>query len=306
MLLSLCSIKKNSDSNYMKKFNIKNLPNYSLHNVLEARARLGEGPIWDSTRNLLYWVDIYNHRVHQFNPSTGKDIFFDVGDLVGWVALAGENRLIMALRHSLAFLDIQTGEVTPIIEGDIPENRFNDGKCDSQGRFWFGSMCPGKYQGSLYRYDLDGSLHMMETGLSISNGLGWSLDGERFYLTDSPIQKIYVYDFNAVTGDISNRRVFVDLTGESFFPDGLTVDTQGYVWSAMWDGWCVIRYNPLGEEVLRVKLPVQRPTSCCFGGEDLQNLYITSASVGLSEEEIQKSFYSRDLFCLQIDFKGVS
>ena len=95
MLLSLCSIKKNSDSNYMKKFNIKNLPNYSLHNVLEARARLGEGPIWDSTRNLLYWVDIYNHRVHQFNPSTGKDIFFDVGDLVGWVALAGENLLIM-------------------------------------------------------------------------------------------------------------------------------------------------------------------------------------------------------------------
>jgi sugar lactone lactonase YvrE len=288
-------------------FSDMSLQEYQVHNVLEARARLGEGPVWDSTKNLLYWVDIYNHRVHQFNLMTGKDIFFDVGDVVGCVAVAGENRLIMALRHSLAFLDIQTGVVTPIIdvERDIPDNRFNDGKCDPQGRFWFGSMCPGKSQGSLYRYDPDGSLHVMERGLAISNGLGWSPDGKRFYLTDSAVQKIYVYDFDDVKGDISNRRVFVDLAGESFFPDGLAVDCEGYVWSAMWDGWCVIRYSPLGEEVLRVELPVQRPTSCCFGGEDLRRLYITSASVGLSEEEIQKSFYSGDLFCLEVDVRNL-
>jgi sugar lactone lactonase YvrE len=163
------------------------------------------------------------------------------------------------------------------------------------------SMCPNKFQGSLYRYDPDGSLHIMEQELMISNGLGWSPDKKKFYLTDSGVQKIYVYDFDDVTGDISNRRVFVDLVGESFSPDGLTIDNEGYIWSAMWDGWCVIRYNPMGQEVLRVELPVQRPTSCCFGGNDFSQLYITSASIGLSEEEIQKSFYSGDLFCLNMD-----
>ncbi|BBD66695.1 SMP-30/gluconolaconase/LRE domain-containing protein [Nostoc commune NIES-4072] len=281
---------------------------YPLHNVLEARARLGEGPIWDSTKNLLYWVDIYNHRVHQFNPATGENCFFDVGDVVGAIATAGADRLIMLLRHHLAFLNTQTGEVTPIleIEGDLPDNRFNDGKCDSQGRFWFGSMCSlEKPQASLYRYDNDGSLHVMETGLTISNGLGWSPDQKTFYLTDSPQQKIYAYDFNSITGNISNRRVFIDLTHESFHPDGLAIDSEGHIWSAMWDGWCVIRFNPKGEEILRIKLPVQVPTSCTFGGEDLQTLYITTASVGLSQAEIEKSFYSGDLFALQTDVAGL-
>lgn len=290
-------------------FTIMSEPQYPLENVLAARARLGEGPIWDSSHKLLYWVDIYNHRVHQFNPATGQDLFFDVGDVVGCIALAGANRLIMAQRDRLAFLNTQTGVVTPVVqvEANMPDNRFNDGKCDPQGRFWFGSMCSvAKADGSLYRYDHDGSLHVMETGLTISNGLGWSPDTKTFYLTDSPVQKIYAYDFDYLTGDISNRRVFVDLTGECFVPDGLAVDAEGYVWSAMYDGWCVIRYNPLGKEVLQVKLPVQRPTSCCFGGEDLRSFYITSASMGLSEEEIQKSFYSGDLFCLKMDVMGLA
>jgi len=281
---------------------------YPLDNVLEARARLGESPIWHSNQKLLYWVDVYNHRVHQFNPATGKDRFFDVGNVVGAIATAGKDRLIMALRHHLAFLNTQTGEVTTIleIEGNLPDNRFNDGKCDPQGRFFFGSMCSSeKTQASLYCYDTDGSLNVMETGLTISNGLGWSPDQKTFYLTDSPQQKIYAYDFNSVTGNISNRRIFVDLTNESFYPDGLTIDSEGHIWSAMWDGWCVIRFNPKGEEILRIKLPVQLPTSCTFGGEDLQTLYITTASVGLSQAEIEKSFSSGDLFALQTDVTGL-
>jgi sugar lactone lactonase YvrE len=281
---------------------------YPLQNILEARARLGECPMWDSNNKLLYWVDIFNHRVHQFNPATGKDLFFDVGDVVGAIATAGKDRLIMVLRRHLAFLNTNTGEVTPIleIEVNLPNNRLNDGKCDAQGRFWFGSMCTSeKPHASLYRYDADGSLRMMETGLTISNGLGWSPDQKTFYLSDSPHQKIYAYDFNSVTGSIINRRVFVDLTDESFYPDGLTIDSQGNIWSAMWDGWCVIRFNPQGEEILRINLPVQLPTSCTFGGEDLQTLYITTASVGLSQGEIEKSFYSGDLFALQTDVRGL-
>ncbi|MDZ8109312.1 MAG: SMP-30/gluconolactonase/LRE family protein [Nostoc sp. DedQUE12a] len=281
---------------------------YPLQNILEARARLGEGPIWDSTKKLLYWIDIFNHRVHQFDPTTGKDRFFDVGDVVGAIATAGRDRLIITLRRHLAFLNTQTGEVTPIleVEANMPNNRINDGKCDPQGRFWFGSMSTiEKPDANLYRYDTDGSLHLMETGLTISNGLGWSPDQKIFYLTDSPKQKIYAYDFNSVTGNITNRRIFVDLTHESFHPDGLTIDSQGNIWSAMWNGWCVIRFNPKGEEILRIKLPVPLVTSCTFGGEDLQTLYITTASVGLSQAEIDKSFYSGDLFALQTDVTGL-
>jgi sugar lactone lactonase YvrE len=281
---------------------------YQINNVLYARARLGEGPVWDSTHQWLYWVDIYNHRVNRFNPVTGENLYFDVGDVVGAIAIISTNRLIMALRHGLAFLNLDTGEVIPIIqiEADKPGNRFNDGKCDRQGRFWFGSMSPGKTQASLYRYDPDGSLHLMETGLTISNGLGWSPDQKTFYLTDSPHRKIYAYNFDAVTGKISDRRIFVDLTGESFYPDGMAIDTQGNIWSAMWDGWCVICFNPQGEEISRIQLPIQRPTSCSFGGEDLRTLYITSASVGLSEEEIEKSFYSGDLFAVETNVVGLA
>jgi sugar lactone lactonase YvrE len=280
---------------------------YQIKNVLFARARLGEGPVWDSTHQWLYWVDIYNHRVNRFNPATGENVYFDVGDVVGAIALTSTNRLMMAQRHGLTYLNIDTGEVIPIIsvEADKPNNRFNDGKCDRQGRFWFGSMSPAKPEASLYRYDPDGSLHLMETGLTISNGLGWSPDEKTFYLTDSPQQKIYAYNFDAVTGKISDRRIFVDLTSESFYPDGMTIDSQGNIWSAMWDGWCVICFNPKGEEISRIKLPVQRPTSCTFGGENLQTLYITSASVGLSEEEIEKSFYSGDLFAVETDAVGL-
>ncbi|MBF2008926.1 MAG: SMP-30/gluconolactonase/LRE family protein [Chlorogloeopsis fritschii C42_A2020_084] len=284
-----------------------NSPQYKLNNILTARARLAECPVWDSTHKLLYWVDIYNHRVNQFNSVTEQNIFFDVGDVVGSVALAGANRLIIALRHGLAFLDTQSGEVTPIIqvEADMPDNRLNDGKCDPQGRFWFGSMCPGKTQGSLYRYDPDGSLHLMETGLTISNGLGWSPDQKTFYLADSDQQRIYAYNFDAQTGNLSDRRIFLDLTSESFYPDGLTVDSEGHIWVAMWDGWCVIRFNPQGEEIGRIPLPVQRPSCCTFGGGDLQTLYITTASVGLSEKEIEKSFYSGDLFALPTEITGL-
>ena len=301
-------------------------PQSDLKPVLTARARLGEGPVWDGRSQLLYWVDIYNHRVHQFNPETGRNRFIDVGETVGAIALVespkdeetSSEQLIMALRHGLASLDLGTGQVTPItsVEPDKPCNRFNDGKCDPQGRFWFGSMCnEGRKEGALYRYgngngeptskDAKAPLACMETGLEISNGLGWSPDNRKFYLTDSPLQTIYSYDFDLETGAIGDRHVFIDLTHESFFPDGLTIDAEGCLWVAMWDGWCVIRFDPTGKEMSRMQLPVQRPTSCTFGGQELNQLYITTASVGLSEAEIETSFWAGDLFCVETDTKGL-
>ncbi|MGF1536915.1 MAG: SMP-30/gluconolactonase/LRE family protein [Elainellaceae cyanobacterium] len=278
-----------------------------VQNILHARARLGEGPIWDEVSSRLYWVDIYNHRVHWLDPATQETQFYDVGQTVGAIAPTTAGRLIMARRHQLAFLDPQTGRIDPIrdVEADRPHNRFNDGKCDTSGRFWFGSMCNSGPHGSLYRYDPDGTLHTMETGLTISNGLGWSPDQRRFYLADSPLQKIYVYDYDAASGAIANRRVHVDLTAESCYPDGLTVDAEGCLWVALWDGWRVQRFDPEGQPMGKVPMPVQRPTSCNFGGPDLQTLYITSASVGLSEAEIEQSFFSGDLFALEPGVRGL-
>lgn len=282
---------------------------FPLVNVLNARARLGEGTLWDTDRQLLYWVDIFNHRVNQFEPSTGTNIIFEVGQEVGCMGLVDQERLILGMRDRIAYLDIQTGKVTTLLtlEADNPKYRLNDGKCDPGGRFWVGSMSEEeKPIANLYRYDPDGSLHIMETGLTISNGLGWSPDQTLFYLTDTPTQKIYVYDYKLETGEITNRRVCVDLTHESFFPDGLTIDAEGYIWSAMWNGWCVIRFAPDGKEVLRVPMPVPCPTNCTFGGPNLTDLYITTASVGLSQPEIQKAHYAGDLFCLKTDVIGLS
>jgi len=278
----------------------------SVKPVFTARARLGEGPLWDDGSSRLYWVDIYNHRVHWFDPNTGAADYWAVADTIGAIALTTQNRILMAQRHSLAFLDLQTGETELVqsIEADLPNNRFNDGKCDAAGRFWFGSMSRVGPEASLYRYDPDGTLQVMETDLTISNGLGWSPDQKRFYLADSPLQQIFVYDFDLGSGAIANRRVHIDLTAGNAFPDGLTVDAEGCLWVAMWDGWGLQRFDPEGQKMAQIDMPVQRPTSCTFGGPKLQTLYITTASVGLSETEIEQSFYSGDLFALSTDVCG--
>jgi sugar lactone lactonase YvrE len=145
----------------------------------------------------------------------------------------------------------------------------------------------------------------MEQGLTIGNGLGWSPDQTTFYLTDSTPHKIYAYRFDTASGAIADRRVLIDLSQEEFEPDGLTVDSEGCIWSAMWNGWCIIRFDPDGKEIMRVQVPVQRPTCCTFGGTDLRDLYITTASVGLSQTEIQTGFYAGDLFCLHTDVTGM-
>jgi sugar lactone lactonase YvrE len=174
--------------------------------------------------------------------------------------------------------------------------RLNDGKCDAKGRFWVGSMSDEPNAASLYRCDPDGQVRVMETGLTISNGIGWSPDGNTFYLTDSPKKVIYAYDFDLTGGRLSERRVLVDLGDESVEPDGLTVDIDGRLWSALWNGWAVACFDAAGRELERIRLPVQRPTSPTFGGDTLADLYVTSASVGLSQREIERGHLAGDLF----------
>ena len=280
----------------------------SLSIVLAARARLGECPVWQAVGQKLFWVDVYNHRVHQFDSATGKDCYFDTGDVVSAIALAGTDRLLIALSDRLAWLHLPAGEVEVIhrIEFAHPVGtRLNDGKCDAQGRFWIGSCSDHPGQAALYRFDPDGSLHTMETGLTIANGLAWSPDGSTFYLTDSAQHKIFAYDYVAETGSIVNRRTLIDLSAEAVEPDGLTIDIDGNLWSALWDGWCVACFAASGQELSRIQLSIPRPTSVTFGGPDLTNLYITSASVGLSQKEIQKCHTAGDIFCLAAVGQGM-
>ncbi|MFQ4135986.1 SMP-30/gluconolactonase/LRE family protein [Nodosilinea sp. PGN35] len=286
------------------------LSELSAQNVLYARARLGEGPLWDGDKQVLYWVDILNHRVHVFEPSSGDDCHWDVGGVGSALALTAGDRLLVALGNRIASLDLTSGAVETLhtFEFDAPDTRFNDGKCDPQGRFWIGTMSPDHPgQAALYRYDPDGSVKTMETGLTISNGLGWSPAGDTFYLTDSPQRKIYAYRFDGETGEIGDRTVAIDLSdeAEAVEPDGLAIDSDGNLWTALWDGGCVACFSPAGDALGRVKLPVQRPTCPTFGGPNRSTIYVTTASVGLSQKEIQQGFYSGDVFAIAAPAPGL-
>jgi sugar lactone lactonase YvrE len=280
----------------------------NVEHVLTARARLGECPVWDPEKKALLWVDVYNHRVHQFDPATGDDRHFDTGDVVAAVALTQGDQLLLALRDELALLDPRTCARRQLCRIDLghADTRLNDGKCDARGRFWIGSISEHAGGAALYRYDPDGSLHVMETGLTISNGLGWSPDGATFYLTDSPLRRIYAYRFDVESGAIDERRVLVDLGDESVEPDGLAIDRDGHLWSALWDGWALVCFGAEGKERERRRLPVQRPTSVTFGGAALAELYVTSASVGLSQAEVQKGVLAGDLFRVATGTAGIA
>ncbi|MBV9775233.1 MAG: SMP-30/gluconolactonase/LRE family protein [Gemmatimonadetes bacterium] len=267
-----------------------------------ARARLGEGPAWDGEAGVLWWVDIHNHRVHRFDPATGRDRAWEVGEVVVCAVPAAGGRVLLALRRGLALLDPVAGrlERTATILPERPGLRFNDGKCDPRGRFWVGSLSAQDGGGALYRCDPDGSVREVERGLTMSNGLGWSPDARTFYLTDSPAKVIYAFDFDVEAGTLSGRRVFADLTDGDPVPDGLAVDAEGCVWSAQWDGGCLLRFAPDGRRVERVPVPVRNPTSCAFGGSDGRDLYVTTASAGLGEDDFDGAgFHAGDLFRLR-------
>lgn len=277
--------------------------------VLPATAFLGEGPHWSARDRALYWVDILAPAVHRLDVATGEDTTRRMPLPVSAVVARAKGGLLTATQHGFQALDFETGTLTPLVdpEADLPENRFNDGKCDRSGRFWAGTMRldAGAPTGSLYRLDADGTVRRMDNGFHVSNGLGWSLDGRLMYFTESKARRIYVYDFDAASGSIANRRLFVQVAEEAGVPDGLTVDSQGFVWSANWDGWCVTRYDPEGKVERVINLPVPRPTSCIFGGANLDILYITSGRIRLSAQRLAEAPLSGSVFALDAGVRGI-
>lgn len=254
----------------------------------DSKNELGEGPLWSVREQALYWVDIMGHAFHRFHPGTGAHERYPIGQPVGTVVLRQSGGYVLALQHGLAFWNKDTGlEMIEDPEPDKPNNRFNDGAVDRQGRFWAGTMAmdTDEPRGTLYRLDTDHSLHAMQTGVYISNGLGWSLDERTMYYSDTGEKKVWAYDFDPATGAIENRRIFIEVPDEpgEGAPDGLTVDSEGFIWLARWGGWQVVRYDPNGKLERRVKVPAARVTSVMFGGPDLDELYITSARMDHDE-----------------------
>ena len=276
-----------------------------VEHLLPARNKLGEGPLWHPGEKALYWVDIEGDSFQCYFPDTGKQETFPVGQPVGCLAFREKGGLLLALRDGIGFWDLKTGSLEMITnpEESRENARFNDGKVDRQGRFWAGTIGDDD-QSALYRLDPNGSVHTMETGITISNGIGWSPDDKTMYYTDSAVRRIYAYDFNPASGEISNRRDFVKVPTTEGFPDGLTIDSEGFIWSAQWDGWRVTRYDPDGKVERVVYMPVQRPTSCVFGGEDLSLLFITSAWTGLHETDLREQPLAGDLFLIQTEITG--
>jgi sugar lactone lactonase YvrE len=253
--------------------------------VLDARADLGEGPVWDDRRKVLLFVDIMRGHIHEFDPVTGKDRVVKVGRPVGCVALTERGDWIAGASDGFYRVDPTTGRVTLVagVEAGMPDNRMNDGYVDARGRVWAGTMSMGgvRERGSLYRLDPDGSVRRMLSRVTISNGLDWSPDGRIFYFTDLALSRIDQFDFDPVSGQISNRRLFVDFPLEIGYPDGLIVDAEGCVWVALWEGGSVHRYAPDGRLDVIIPVPASLTTKCAFGGPDLTDLYITTARVGL-------------------------
>ncbi|NNG04582.1 MAG: SMP-30/gluconolactonase/LRE family protein [Inquilinus sp.] len=277
--------------------------------VQAANAILGEGPVWCPREGVLYWLDIKRPAVYRFDPGRGQTGCWPMPSDIGCMALREAGGMVVALRSGFALLDFDTGELTPLAdpEADRPDNRFNDGKVDRRGRFWAGTLNDAESDplGSLYRLDADGSVPLMQEGAVVSNGIGWSPDDRTMYFTDSAIRTIWAYDFDAVSGAIANRRVFAEVPEGTGYPDGLTVDADGHVWSAVWDGWRVVRYDPSGRIDREVAMPVQRPTSCMLGGDDLKTLFVTSASIHLDAVALSKGPLAGGLFALDVDTAGL-
>lgn len=277
--------------------------------VWQARTLLGEGPFWHPRERRLYFVDIKGKAVHRYDPDKDTRASFALPAEPGCVVPRAAGGLLVALRSGLAFFDPDAAALAPVAapEAHIPGNRFNDGKCDRRGRFFAGTMDDAETAptGSLYCLFPDLSVKRLLSGFAVPNGIGWSPDDRTMYLTDSVNRTILAFAYDLDTGDLAGRRVFATVPDDAGFPDGLTVDAQGGVWSAHWDGWRVTRYDPAGCIDRVVRLPVPRPTSCAFGGAALDKLYVTSASIGLSAAQRAAAPLSGGVFELDVGAVGL-
>lgn len=267
-------------------------------------CELGEGPVWDEKLNRICWIDIRKGDIHELDVTDSKMKTTTCDKLVGSIALCEDDSLLVAQEDGLTMLnrnDYTFSQKTSVPKS-IDRFRFNDGKCDKQGHFWVGSMSDDEQPnvGSLYSVDGSFSFNEKLTGVTIPNGIAWDEKNGFFYFIDTPTFKVMRYSFDAEHGTITNPTVACSISKEDGYPDGMTIDTEGMLWIAHWDGWKVTQWNPTdGVKLQTIKLPVARVTSCTFGGEHFNDLYITTAKVGLSDTALAKQPLAGALFVVK-------
>jgi sugar lactone lactonase YvrE len=281
----------------------------SIECVWAANALLGEAPFWSVEEGVLHWVDIDGKMVFRYRPEkAGKETFAQDHE-IGCIVPRRNGGFVAGLESGLAFLDSNLNKVEFFAspERDLPGTRFNDGKCDRRGRFWVASADRNEAEplGALYCADGSGRVNRVLSGVIIGNGLGWSPDNRTMYFTDSGYNTIYAFDYDIETGVARNRRIFVEVDEKVGMPDGLTVDADGFVWSAHWGGWRITRYDPAGRIDRVVEMPVPNVTSLAFGGGNLNQLYITTARLGMSARAIFEAPLSGGLFVIEPDVAGL-
>lgn len=281
----------------------------ALKRIGQQTDILGECPLWDEAAQALWWIDIRRPALRRLEHATGSIDTWNMPDLVGSIALCDDGRLLIALPERIAEFDPRTGVLGATVAAPptrIPGHRFNDGRCDRQGRWWVGTMhnVTRAPEGVLYRLDADGRLSAQHTGICIPNSLAWSPDGRTMYFADSLRYTIFAYDYDTSTGEMSGERVFATSTSPAF-ADGSTVDAEGFLWNAEFNGARVVRYAPDGSVDRVIAVPTRRPTCCAFGGPHYDILYITTTSQHMSDDELAREPLAGSLLAMDAGVRGL-
>jgi D-xylonolactonase len=270
--------------------------------IADYACVVGEGPLWHPLEQRLYWTDIDTGRLFRYDPTSGKSEQCYAGEPVGGFTVQADGALLLFMARG-AIKAWREGQLTTVVE-EIPEERgtrFNDVIADPRGRVFCGAMPDGKRLGNLYRLDLEGSLTRVLEGINVSNGLGFTPDRRHMYYTESRAHAIYLFDYDEATGAISNRRVFAQTPPEEGAPDGLTVDAEGHVWSARWDGSRLVRYRPDGVVERQITFPARKVSSVTFGGPNYRDIYVTTAG---GDQKAAEGEHAGALFRLRPGIQG--
>lgn len=271
--------------------------------IADYQCHTGEGPLWHPDEQRLYWVDIPQGRLFRYNPADGQHEMVYEGDQIGGYTIQEDGALLLFMAQGAVRI-WRDGELTTILDS-IPgeeDSRFNDVIADTAGRVFCGTMPTPERLGSLYRLDTDASVHHLLGGIGTSNGLGFTPDRQQLYYTVTREKRIYRFDYDHATGAITNQEIFIESADAPGSPDGMTVDAEGYIWSARWDGSCLIRYTPDGQEERRIEFPTKKVSCVTFGGSDYTDMYVTTAG---GQDRDANGATAGALYHLNLGIKGV-
>jgi sugar lactone lactonase YvrE len=269
---------------------IKSMDSIKAVLAYKIKAQLGEGAFWNHQTQEFFWIDIEGKQFHIYDPKTKNNRSFTTPSRIGTVVPSGEQEALIALEDGMYTINTQSGEIKlfSAVEADRPDNRFNDGKCDPAGRLWVGSMGlgQGSKKANLYKIDGEGTATKMLDSITISNGIVWTRDHRTMYYIDTPTSKIMAYDYDKISGTISNEKVAVEVPKSLGYPDGMAIDENDMLWVGLWNGNGVANFNPItGKLISKIEVPAHNVTACAFGGTNLDTLFITTASVDMTPEE---------------------